>query len=346
MPTKNALLALFMALTLGCSTAFADELVLNPDHPERYVVVKGDTLWDISSHFLRDAWRWPEIWHINPDINNPHLIYPGDVIYLTYRDGRPVLELQRGLQAIKLSPKIRSSKLSEALPAIPPGAIKQFLKRPLIISENELENSGYLISAEDKRLISGVNNKIYVRNLNYELGSDYRVFRLNHEYYNPNDEDDLLGYEVIHVSNARLVREGDPATLVLTEAFRETLLGDRVMPASKEHISQGFMPHAPLDDVRGTIISIMDGVSRAGQYQAITINLGTQENIERGHVLAIYQSGRKVRDTISRRAGETIALPEERTGLVMVFKVFERVSYALIMNATRDIRIGDTVTSP
>ena len=346
MSIRKALLALVACCCMSTSL-FADTLELNPNHPQRHVVVKGDTLWDISATFLRDPWRWPEIWHINPEIKNPHLIYPGDVISLVYRDGKPVLELTRGRPTIKLSPTARTSRLESAIGGIPTNAIAQFLTRPRILTETELENAGHVSQAEDDHLISGTGGKIYVTGLMQDESKDYSIYRVGNIYRNPDSHDDILGYEAIHVSDAQLTLQGEPATLLIVESYRETLLGDRVMKTDEEQIDNSFTPHSPDTAKEGQIISILDGMSRAGQYQTVVINLGERDGIEQGHVLAVRKKGEIVLDKQAKGFFKPeIQLPDERSGLLMVVNAFDRVSYALVMNAIKDIRIGDPITKP
>lgn len=345
MSIRNTLLALVASLCLS-TAAFADTLALNPDHPQRYVVVKGDTLWDISSKFLRDPWRWPEIWNINPAIENPHLIYPGDVISLVYRDGKPVLEVTRGRPTVKLSPTARSSRLENAIGTIPASAVAQFLKRPRILTEAELDSAGYISHSEEERVISGEGNMIYVAGLPEGETKDYSVYSIGNVYRNPDDPNDILGYEAIHVSDARLVREGAPATLRIVESYRETLVGDKVLVADEQPIDNSFTPHAPGNVTGGQVISILDGMSRAGQYQTVVINLGTMDGMELGHVLAARKRGAVLADEHGGGLRKNVQLPDERAGLLMVVNTFDRVSYALVMNSVTDIRLGDPVTKP
>jgi len=346
MSIRNALLALAAGLCLSTSI-FADTLALKPNHPQSHVVVKGDTLWDISSKFLQDPWRWPEIWHINPEIKNPHLIYPGDIITLIFRDGKPVLQVTRGRPTVKLSPNARTNRLESAISTIPTSAIAQFLTRPRILTEAEIENAGYISKAEDNHLVSGTGGKVYVTNLKQDEGKDYSIYRIGNVYRNPEDRDDILGYEAIHVSDAHLVREGEPATLRIIESYRETLLGDKVMATDEEQIDNSFTPHSPDNKTNGLIISILDGMSRAGQYNTVVINLGEKDGMELGHVLAVRKQGETFTDLQSDKFFKPeVQLPDERSGLLMVVNTFERVSYALVMNAVKDISIGDPITKP
>ena len=325
-------------------------LVLKPNYPERYVVVKGDTLWDISTRFLEDPWRWPELWQNNPQIANPHLIYPGDVLTLIYVDGKPVIQVHRrpgeptGLPEVRLSPEVRVEDLNRAIPTIPIDAIRQFLSRPRVVTQKELEDAPYIISSADKHLIAGPGNTIYVRGLKNEQQVEYVVVRPGQVYRNPADPEDILGYEAIHVADARLKAFGDPSTLQIKEANREVLNGDRLMPANDTLPDTSFMPRAPEAPVRGQIIAVPGGVSQIGQYQVVAINLGREQKMEPGIVLAVHQAGEMMRDRM--HDNELVKMPDERAGMMMVFRVFDRVSYGLVMSATRPMHVHDYVTQP
>jgi LysM domain len=345
MSIKTIFLGIFLVLSAATMTAHAETINIKPDHPDRYTVVKGDTLWDISAKFLEDPWLWPEIWRINPDIADPNLIYPGDVIILTYVEGKPVLTVQRGLPTVKLSPHARASKLEAAIPTIPIDAIKQFLQHPRVISKHELDDAPYIVASEEGRLISGTENKVYVRGIPDKENIEYTVLRPGDPYTNPGGKE-ILGYEAINLGEARVLKFGDPATLYITKATREILIGDRLLPNSKEEVSQHFLPHAPDKEMNGLIISVFGGVSRISQYQIVVLNLGTQDGVETGNVFAIYQSGDTVRDTINPKKGRTVKLPDERAGTLMVVRPFERISYALVMEAKRDLRVYDSIRNP
>src|SRR3972149_4969013 len=350
MSIKTILLGIYLIFSAVVSVATTETINLKPGHPERYTVVKGDTLWDISARFLQDPWLWPDIWHINPGITNPHLIFPGDEIALTFVDGKPVITGKRGkdnsgLNTIKLSPHARASRLETAIPTIPLDSIKQFLKYPRVISKHELDGSPYIVAGEEGRLISGTENKIYVRGITDKENLEYSILRPGQAYMNPGGgKKDILGYEAINVGSANVIKFGDPATLFITNSTREILIGDKLLPVTKEEeISQHFLPHAPGSTVNGLIISVFGGVSRISQYQVVALNQGLRDNIETGHVLAIYQTGATVRDTVNPKMGGTVKLPDERAGTLMVIRPFERISYALVMEAKRDIRIFDAV---
>ena len=221
------------------------------------------------------------------------------------------------------------------------------MTRPRILTEAELENTGHVSYAEDNHLVSGNGGKIYVTNLMQDEGKDYSIYRIGNVYRNPADHNDILGYEAIHVSDAQLILQGEPATLRIVKSYRETLLGDRVMPTDEEQIDNTFTPHSPDTTKEGQIISILDGMSRAGQYQTVVINLGKKDGLEQGHVLAVRKKGGVILDTEAKGFFKSeIKLPDERSGLLMVVNAFDRVSYALVMNAIKDIRIGDPITKP
>ncbi len=328
-------------------------LVVKPEAPQRYVVVKGDTLWDISSRFLTDPWRWPELWDSNPQIANPHLIYPGDVLILAYRDGRPIIQIHRGgvisttapgIPEQRLSPKVRVEGLDRAIPTIPIDAIRPFLSRPRVVTEKELEAAPYIISTADKHLIAGPGHRVYVRGLADADMTEYVVVRPGDIYRNPDNPREIIGYEAIHLGDVQLKEFSGVSTLQITSSTREILNGDRLLPANDSLPDTSFMPRAPKDKVMGKIIAVPGGVSLIGQYQVVAISLGQREGMEPGHVLAIYQSGEMVRDRL--RDNELVKMPDEHAGTLMIFRTFERVSYGLVMKATRTMHVMDMVTNP
>ncbi len=397
--SKRKLVALIFCTALCSGAVLADTLALNPDHPQTYTVVRGDTLWDISARFLREPWRWPEIWEDNPQVKNPHLIFPGDELVLVYRAGEPRLQVRRagGRPTVKLSPEVREVALSDlAVPTVPIDAIQQFLSRPRVVGARELEAAPYVLSLEKERLIGGAGHKVYVRGLGAESATRFTVYRQGAPYRNPDDPEEVLGYEAIHIGDAVLERRGDPATMVLSRTNREVLKGDRLLAASEETIDSSFFPRGPEGEVAGKIISVVDGVTQIGQHQVVVLNLGTRDGINSGHVMAVYQAGEVIQDTLatlpekpneafiemdpehqggidgfsvaadrlvreiqdtvvtqfkrfaqpSRKDYQSVQLPEERAGLVMVFRPYERISYALVVDATRPMHILDSVRNP
>ncbi|MEJ2059875.1 MAG: LysM domain-containing protein [Gammaproteobacteria bacterium] len=333
---------------------------VKPTAPKTYVVVKGDTLWDISKKFLRDPWYWPEIWQENQQIKNPHLIYPGDVLTLYYVKGVPHIKVTGGPRVsgtaapapspeyptVKLNPEVRSEPLESRESQIPVGAMRQFFIRPRVVSEETLKNAPYIFASADGHLIYGSGNIVYVRGLSSNIKANrFSVFRPGQALRDPKTGE-LLGYEAIHVGDASLVKRGNPATVVLTTTNREVLKGDRLLPIEPPQ-SYNFMPHEPDQKEDGQIISLFDAISMVGRNQIVVLNLGRRNDVNRGAVFAVYQGGRTVRDPLATTAAtREVKLPEEKVGVVMVFKVFNKISYALVMESTKPIVEGDAVTNP
>ena len=308
------------------------------------MVVKGDTLWDISEMFLKDPWYWPEIWYVNPQIANPHLIYPGDVISLVYIDGKPRLVLERG-GTDRLSPRVRAEPLDQAIQTIPFEIIQAFLSRPAVLDKDTVENAPYIMTSRRGHLAHGAGTEVYVRGAEFTEGSVYSVMRVGEKLIDP-DDGDVLGYEGIYVGEGTIVRTGDPSTLALNATEREATNGNKLLPAVNT-FPLYFAPRSPDQPVEGTIISVIDGVSLVGQYQIVTLNRGSEDGLEPGHVLAVYQAGRVERDRFSGGFfKDKVQLPEEYAGLLMVFSTFEEISYGLIVRAESDISVLDTVRNP
>jgi len=351
MTIRKLLALIFMALLAW--NALAEPVALNPDHPKQYTVVKGDTLWDISARFLRDPWLWPEVWTANPQITNPHLIYPGDVVSLVYVDGKLQLQLARGgisaassnIPLVKLSPHARPEKLDQAIPTIPMDAIQQFLNVPLVVDKDLLPTLPYIVASADEHLVTGAGDRVYVRSIEDQKTSNFNVFRAGEALIDPITSE-LLGYEALYIGDATVQRYGDPATLLLTKTTREAAIGDRLKPVELSESRLHFVPHAPTQAVDGRIISVVDGVSQIGSYQIVVLNRGTREGTEVGHVLSIYQTGQTIKDPVNKTFRGTVKLPDEEAGLLMVFRTFDKVSYALVMEATKAIHILDSVRNP
>jgi hypothetical protein len=341
----NKFLGLVFA-TLLAAPALADEIALNPSHPDTYVVVPGDTLWDISGRFLRDPWLWPEVWHVNPQIANPHLIYPGDIISLVYVDGKPQLRVQRGGRpTVKLSPTAREERIDRAIPTIPLDTVKQFLTQPLVVEEGELDTAPYVVESADEHLIVGAGDRVYVRGITDTSVGRYSVFHPGDKLIDP-DTQEVLGIQAIYQGDATVQSHGDPATLFMERTTREIGIGDRLKPIASDEIHTSFMPHAPEADLRGRIISVYDGVSQIGRFQVVAINRGAREGMEIGHVLRIKQAGQNIEDKVTPAVSDTVTLPDEDAGLLMLFRIFDKVSYGLVMESTRPIHVLDYVTTP
>lgn len=349
----SLLLAVFLSLSAtaagpgaGATAAMAAQsgsgVALNPTHPDRYVVKRGDTLWDISAMFLRDPWYWPEIWQVNPQIANPHLIYPGDVLVLVYIDGKPQIRLERAGGDEKLSPRIRSENLDDAIMTIPLELISAFLSKGTVLERNEADRLPYIVAIREGHLIGGAGNDVYVRGGQVgPLDKGYSVLHVGEPLVDP-DDNAVVGYEGVYVGEGTIRRTGDPATLHLIDTQREALEGDRLFEQDRD-IPLQFVPRAPDSDINGRIIHVVNGLAIIGQYQVVVLNRGTRDGLEVGHVLRVWQAGDKVRD---RTGGGTVRLPDESAGTLLVFQTHDRISYGLIMEATTDIHVLDRVTNP
>ena len=317
---------------------------LRADAPLRYVVKKGDTLWGISNHFLKQPWEWPEIWYVNDQVKNPHLIFPGDVLTLVWRDGRPMVMATDGVSANTdyLSPRVRELPLDQAIPTIPLESIRDFLSNPRLVDADQLRNAPYILSFVDPHVVEGAGSLVYVQNVPKNGAARWDAIRLGEKFVDP-DSGELLGWEGTPVGGIDIREFGKPATAVITRSDREARAGDRLIPPLGETFDSNFYPHAPKGKVGGRILSVYDGVSQIGQYQVVTLNRGTREGIEPGHVLSILQSNRTARDPYTNRL---VQLPELYAGTLMVFKVESKVSYALVLNATREIHTLDRVEKP
>jgi len=326
--------------------------VLNPRHPDTYVVQVGDTLWDIASTFLRDPWYWPEIWQLNPEIENPHLIFPGDVLSLSYLDdGRPAVTVtERGPVSgsglvDRLSPRVRSEPLEEAIQTIPYETLRAFLSRPAVLQESEFDTLPYIV-AHPEGLLGSAGHDVYVRGTDAAEGTVFDFVHPGDALIDP-DDGDIIGYQGLYVGQGRVLASGDPATVFLTETSREALIGDYLI--TEESVAPAtFLPRAPEEAVDGRIISVLDGVSLIGQYQIIVINRGARHGLQPGHVLSVYRTGDTIRDPVRQttQSGDKVRLPDVLAGTTMVFRTFDRISYALVMEATNDIRLLDTVRNP
>ena len=332
--------SLAWSLALISSSLFADQVLLKDGHPDRYTVVKGDTLWDISGRFLNSPWLWPEVWNVNPQIENPHLIYPGDLIALVYIDGKPQLRIQRGKGGtFKMSPKARVERLDRAIPTIPIDAIQQFLTQPLVVEKDELETAPYVVSSAGEHLITGSGDRVYVVGADVASGDRYNLVRSGDPFVDP-ETGEVLGHEAKYIGDADVERFGNPSTMELTRTNREVRIGDRLTPMSQQDVVAYFSPHPADESVEGSIISVVDGVTQIGQYQVVVINRGEREGVDVGTVFAVHKHGALIEDSVSK-SKTPLQLPDERAGLLMVFRTFEKVSFGLVMKAESALHIGD-----
>ncbi len=322
-------------------TRINEPVPLAEGHPDEYVVQVGDTLWDIAATFLKDPWFWPEIWYVNPDIVNPHLIYPGDVLGLVYIDGQPRITNVRAA-TYRLSPQARVTPLTESVASVPYEAVAAFLSSGVVLEKKQADNLPYLIDTRGDHLIAAAGNEVYVRGIDNDMpGTRFNVVHIGEELRDP-DDNRHIGYHGILVGEGSLRRGGDPATVALTDTNREVLQGDRLIPESVD-VPLNFFPRAPSSPIDGRIISVAGGVTQIGQYQVVVMNRGTNNGLATGDVLTVFKAGETIKDRIG---GGKVKLPDEEAGTIMVFKTFDRISYGLVMEATTAIHILDAVRNP
>lgn len=381
---RKAIISLVLLLAPTALYA-ADATDLQPGAPERYTVVEGDTLWSISSRYLKSPWRWPEVWNLNNQVRNPHRIYPGDVLVLD-RGGVPVAELGAASAAatvsVRLEPRIRvEQREAKAVPAIPPKTIEAFLSKPLIVGEDDLSSAPRIIATEEDRVVLGAGNVAYAEGITEQQGGIWQIFRRGDAVIDPETQE-VLGYAAIYVGEARVRRYGQVSTLDITRSSQEIYQGDRLLPAGGEAPSFGYVPHAPARPVSARIVSTYGGLREAGPLSIVTLSKGSRDGLEPGHVLALHRdptTSRRVRnEPLWGRSGPTGSdapgayysealktrdapifaraepvntadlskLPMERYGLVMVFRSFERAAFGLVMEASRPVSLLDILTNP
>ena len=318
--------------------------------PDEYIVKVGDTLWDISATFLRDPWYWPEVWYVNPQVENPHLIYPGDVLALVMIDGQQRITNVRA-SAYRLSPQARATPLTESITSIPYEQIDAFLSKGIVLEKDQIGQLPYILATRGDHMMASAGNDVYIRGGEpVATGTRYSVVHVGEALTDP-DDGKLIGYQGIYVGEGALARGGDPATVSLSDTNREALEGDRLVPETVD-IPLNFFPKAPDIDVNGQIISVVDGVSIIGSHQVVVMNRGARHGLAPGDVLSVYQSGETVRDRYAGHsfgsfgANEKVKLPDEKAGTIMVFKVYDRIGYGLVMRATSDIHVLDAVRNP
>ncbi|MEO0443062.1 MAG: LysM peptidoglycan-binding domain-containing protein [Pseudomonadota bacterium] len=341
-----------LVFTLATTVAVHAQNSFQEDYPDRYVVKKGDTLWDISSLFLRSPWLWPEIWHINPQIENPHLIFPGDVISLVYIDGQPRLTVNRTVRLLppgteKLTPQIRSSDITDAIPAIPLDQINSWLLRNRVVEPGLMEASPYVIAGQEKRLILGGGDRLYARGQFANNIPNYGIYRRGVNYVDPNTGE-ILGVQGIDVGGANMrALDGEVATLTVTRSTGDVRLGDSILPVEERQIDPTFFPSAPNEDIKAEIIGIEGGVSQVGLLSVVAVNVGRRDSVEPGNILAIYKRGEVIYDKkAEKRQDREVRLPDERSGMMMIFQTFDKMSLALVLKADRGIVLGDYGRKP
>lgn len=379
-----AALAVGLVALVATAQAPTAPVQLQDNAPDQHVVVKGDTLWGISSKFLKSPWRWPEVWRLNQEqIKNPHWIYPGQIIYLDRNaPGGPRLSLTPPMAAdgerggiVRLSPQIRAEARGEqAVPSIRPGDIEPFMLRNLVIGAETLSDAPQIVKSVGERVSFSTADAIYVVGIKPQMGKVFQMFRKGRELRDPsipprpwykwrhNEEDpQIIGYEATYLGDAKLLREGDVSRLEIVSAKQEAQVGDYLIPAPPAE-TIAYVPHAPDVKVEGVVMTLPSGISEAGKTNVVTLNLGKRHGIEVGHVLAAYKTAetfanpRYKENPLNwvpgwpRQPGaepKTLEIPEERVGLVFVFRVFDGISYGLVMNSgTENVRVGYPLRNP
>ncbi|TCI02759.1 LysM domain-containing protein [Corallincola luteus] len=364
---RTRLLALVAGLTLVITAAYATEIELNPDYPETYIVQKGDTLWDISSMFLKTPWLWPKLWQANPQIDNPHLIYPGDELQLVWINEQPKLVKSKpsSTRIVKLGPKVRTSEPKAPIPTIPLKEIRPFLIYEQVLSEEEIASLPYVLGTNDGTTRSSYPQTMYAKGVDAPQGQLFGIYRPGEALMHPETEE-LLGYEAKLVAIAKSMPAGNFTKLEIVESKYEVRNGDKLIPVLEREVLPAFFePHEPNRLVKGHIIHTANYSKYVGKFDVVAMSIGANHNIEAGHVLAIMQPGAVMYDepperpqyeedanTLEKMAIEfgdeevMVQLPDERVGELLVFRVYEKVSYGLIMRTDKPVKQLDIVTNP
>ncbi|MDF0605656.1 LysM peptidoglycan-binding domain-containing protein [Neisseriaceae bacterium TC5R-5] len=337
-----------ISLALGLSVllpGFALALTVKTDAPTRYQVVKGDTLWGIAGRYLSQPWQWPQLWQMNRnEIKNPHLIYPGDVLLLSYINGQPRLTLETGQQReVRLSPQVRSEEIDRSIASIPSTTIEPFLQRPLVVDMAEFLRAPKLVAGPEDRIALSPGDRSYATGLT-EKGS-WQAYRLGKPLTNPGSKQ-ILGYEASYSGDLIVDKLGDDIqTLRVRSVVSEILVGDRLIRAPQQRFVN-YAPRAPEQEMNGQIISIYNGVDGAAQFSTIVLNLGYEQGAEVGHVLDINQQARQVSINDGSGRDRTVSLPNRRVGSAFIYRVFDKVSYALVLNSSGAVYVGDQLSRP
>ena len=340
--------ALILAVTATCVMA-GEPLQLVDNPPDRHIVVKGDTLWGISGKFLKQPWRWPEIWQMNKEqIRNPHWIYPGDIILLDTSGTSPRLRLGKPVggqasQSGKLQPSVHSTPVQQVIPSIPPEAIEPFISQPLIVEAGDHADAPRIVATQEDRMLVGTGDSFYASGIPDASVEKWLVFRKGKPLTDP-DTGEVIAYEAFFLGNARLTKPGEPAALRVTLSKEEIGRGDYLLPAPPPEILS-YVPHRPEQDVSAKIIGIYGGVNEGGPGSVVSLNRGKDDGLEVGHVVALFRHRLSYStDDDGRRSATPV--PEERYGLAFVFRLFNHVSYGLVVESSKSVIIGDSARNP
>ena len=343
MPRIISVLLVAVSSAAFAASAWAEAtkpLELAPGAPDRHTVVASDTLWGISGKFIKDPYRWPELWRLNAEqVKNPHRIYPGQVLVLDRSGDDPQLKLE----TVRLAPRQFDTPLTQEIPAIPQNIIEPFLAKPLVIEANALDKAPRIIALEDNRLLVGPGSKIYVTGITDPKAQSYQIYHPGKPLADPVTKE-VLGHEAVFLGTAKITRKGEPAVLQVGNAVAEIGKGAHLLPTTKADVVS-YVPHAPKQAIDGRILSVFGALSQGGPRSVVTLTRGSKDGLETGHVLALYRAGREVTDRFKDKKA-SYKLPDERYGLVFVFRTFERISYALVMDASQEVEIGDPVRTP
>ncbi|HEY7883887.1 MAG TPA: LysM domain-containing protein [Cellvibrionaceae bacterium] len=345
---KKMIFAVLVLMTTSLMAWADDTTPFKESSPDEYVVREGDTLWGIAEMYLDSPWQWPEIWHANPEIDNPHLIFPGDLVRMVYIDGKPRLTVERTTLMVPASdatlrPTIRVLPIEEAIPAVPLDKIAAYLSRSRIVMPEDVADAPYMLAGTERRIITGKGDHAYARG---DFSSDlenYGVFR-EEETFVDSETKEFLGVLAYGVGAVRIDRiDGDIAKVYVTRSEEELRTGDILLATQERSVDAIFYPSSPDMPIRSEILAVDGGVNNIGKLDVVVIKHGEREGLQVGNILAVYQRGEQVNDPI---AGKTVQLPDERVGLLMIFRTFEKLSFAIMMEAERPIAVGDRLLNP
>ncbi len=340
---KIVLLITALAVSAAASAASVE---LADNHPVDYTVVKGDTLWDIAGKFLKEPWRWPEIWRQNDYIKNPDLIYPGDRLVLRYKDGQPYLEHlssreRAARKVVKMSPAVYIEKLDNAIPVIPPQVIMAFLEDRQLVEKRSQDKLAYVTEGINHEVVLGALSDMYVRKIDGAVGSRFKIIRMRGALIDPATKQ-ILGYETEVLGEAEMLRPGDPAKMHIVKANKEINQGDRLVPAVKKLTLPYFHPKAFREPISMSILGAVSEMSEYGPGDVVTLSAGSDQGLEPGHVLQTMRDRGVQRDPVTK---EKYKMPIERSGIVMIFKTYGKISYGLIMRSNQGVVVSDKVVN-